>query len=291
MSPKPPSPVENRNSWRAYTGRLAWPTGLLALGVLVSQALAVWAWGTGVVGTGAAFAWVALNAYVAFTPMHEATHGNVGGTTRQGGVDPWVGHAMAAFFAAPYPAFRLVHLRHHGATNDPDRDPDHWVAGSNPVVVALRCLTIIGAYYAYILRKLDYTNPQHRRLRVQAVFGVLGYICVALGLGLWVGFEPVLWLWLLPGQLAAGVLAFCFDWLPHHPHSARGRYVDTRVIDVPALSVPMLWQNYHLMHHLYPRVPFYRYRTVFCEQRADLAQQGAPVWPPLTPAGRKGAAP
>ena len=31
----------------------------------------------------------------------------------------------------------------------------------------------------------------------------------------------------LPGTLAIGLLAFAFDWLPHHPHSERGRYVDT----------------------------------------------------------------
>jgi fatty acid desaturase len=52
------------------------------------------------------------------------------------------------------------------------------------------------------------------------------------------------------------------------------------------LLTPLLtYQNYHLVHHLYPTVPFYRYRRLW-ESRADWhnAQQPSTVAPfRLTP--------
>jgi fatty acid desaturase len=97
-------------------------------------------------------------------------------------------------------------------------------------------------------------------------------ILIALGLG-W----EALWLWVVPGLVAATLLAFAFDWVPHHPHSVQGRYVDTRIVAFPMLTLPMLWQNYHLIHHLYPRIPFYRYGACFRELRPELESKGAPI--------------
>ena len=39
----------------------------------------------------------------------------------------------------------------------------------------------------------------------------------------------------------------------------------------------MLGQNYHLVHHLWPRVPFYRYGRVFYESREELESHGAEI--------------
>ena len=69
----------------------------------------------------------------------------------------------------------------------------------------------------------------------------------------------------------------------HHPNTGRGRYVDTSTIILPAwINGPVTWlwlfQNYHSIHHLFPRVPFYRYRAVF-ERIADImAARGAPIY-------------
>jgi len=43
------------------------------------------------------------------------------------------------------------------------------------------------------------------------------------------------------------------------------------------LDTPLLGQNLHLVHHLFPRVPFYRYRAVFEAARARIEAEGAPV--------------
>ncbi|MCO4762393.1 MAG: fatty acid desaturase, partial [Myxococcales bacterium] len=39
-----------------------------------------------------------------------------------------------------------------------------------------------------------------------------------------------------------------------------------------------LGQNLHSVHHLYPRVPFYRYRTVFDAMAPEMMAKGTEVW-------------
>jgi ring-1,2-phenylacetyl-CoA epoxidase subunit PaaE len=60
------------------------------------------------------------------------------------------------------------------------------------------------------------------------------------------------------------LLAWWFDWLPHHGLEAtqrEDRYRATRArVGMEWLFTPlMLSQNYHLVHHLHPSIPFYRY--------------------------------
>jgi phenylacetate-CoA oxygenase/reductase PaaK subunit len=70
--------------------------------------------------------------------------------------------------------------------------------------------------------------------------------------------------YLIPQRIAITVLAWWFDWLPHHglEHTQKeNRYRATRNrVGLEWLLTPlMLSQNYHLVHHLHPSIPFYRY--------------------------------
>lgn len=266
--------------WRRYVGHLAWPTLLLA-GAVVLGEVVLWA---SVLGghlsllAGSALA--TLLAYVAFTPLHDASHGAIGGSKRRAWLDSAVGHVMGLPLLAPFPILRSIHLRHHGATNDPERDPDYWVQGHGALTTAARCVTIAGHYYVVFFSELRRTGSSMRRLMVPALLGLSVQIVgvgalAAAGLGL-----HALALWVFPAILASGVLAFLFDWVPHH-HTPRGRHVDTRLLLVPGLSLPMLFQNYHLIHHLYPKVPFYRYASLYRDIAPQVEQSGAPVvrWP------------
>ena len=235
------STARKQASWRAHVGELAWPTLALFGAVVVGEGLVWWGVLSGRIPIWLGSVAATLLAYASFTVLHEASHGNVHGA-RPG--LRWVGE-LAGWLSglpllAPHPMFRAIHLRHHSHTNDPEGDPDFWVHSTRPLgVVALG-----------------------------ALIGVL----VALDLG-----REALLLWILPGLAAATLLAFAFDWVPHHPHSVQGRFLDTRVLLVPGLTLPMLWQNYHLVHHLYPRVPFHRYAACFREIRPDLEAKGSPI--------------
>ena len=82
----------------------------------------------------------------------------------------------------------------------------------------------------------------------------------------------------------AGVtlLGFLFAWVVHTPFEETDRYRDTATILLPKpLHGPLtrlwLWQNYHAIHHLFPRVPYYRYDRLFDEIRPGMAERGAPI--------------
>lgn len=272
------STAREQLSWRSHVGELAWPTLLLFGFVLVGEAL-VW-WG---VLSGRMSMWLGsiaatLLAYASFTVLHEASHGNVHGARP---ALRWVGE-LAGWFGglpllAPHPMFRAIHLRHHSYTNDPERDPDFWVHSSQPLGVLARCATLLGAYeWSFFFGEVSRSRAA-QGVRRQAAIGVallaaLMALLVTAGLG-----REVLFLWVLPGLAAATMLAFAFDWVPHHPHSVQRRFLDTRILLVPGLTLPMLWQNYHLVHHLYPRVPFYRYAACFRELRPELEAKGSPI--------------
>ncbi len=60
------------------------------------------------------------------------------------------------------------------------------------------------------------------------------------------------------------VLAWWFDWLPHHDledtqQENRYRATRNRVGSEWILTPLLLSQNYHLVHHLHPSIPFHRY--------------------------------
>ena len=93
--------------------------------------------------------------------------------------------------------------------------------------------------------------------------------------GITVGWKYPILLWVVPGILALALLAFMFDWVPHHPHKLRMRYLDTRVILFPGLPVITINQNLHLVHHLYPRIPFYKYGDSFKDLRSTLEEKGS----------------
>ena len=63
-------------------------------------------------------------------------------------------------------------------------------------------------------------------------------------------------------------MAWWFDWLPHHGLTSTqraNRYRATRVrVGMEWLFTPLtLSQNYHLVHHLHPSIPFHRYSATW----------------------------
>jgi len=266
---------EENELWRPHVGDFAWITvGLAALVV----ALVGLAW-SGLLPLWAGYLVETLAAYLAFTVMHEACHGNIHGKHRsRKRFAEAMGWIVSVTLVAPYPAFRVLHLRHHSYTNHPDKDPDYFVAGPVPLA-ALKCLLTIPSYYLEFFLGASSKSKAAQKERIRVLVGAMLYFGVALTLssmGLW---KEVLVLWLLPALTAASALAFVFDWLPHHPHQSRERYKDTRAIDHRGLDLPLLGQNLHLVHHLFPRVPFYAYRAVFEAGRARFEEKGARIAP------------
>ena len=96
--------------------------------------------------------------------------------------------------------------------------------------------------------------------------------------GLFAGLAlPLLALWIGPALLAQLFLTLSFDYLPHAPYDSDERYLDTRIYPGRALQLLLLGQNYHLIHHLWTTIPWYRYRSVFEQIRPQLEERGSRI--------------
>jgi beta-carotene hydroxylase len=266
---------------------IAWPAVVLCLVVVFGFWAIAWAAASGLLSLWYAVPANALLAYAAYTPAHEAVHGNVhrvAGQSQSEGT--WLNNAIGALAASAllhnFPMHQLSHLAHHAHTNDPDKDPDHWMAVRGFQRVLLRAFGLMGAHYiAEIKLCLNRKSDGKRRLLLGLAQNLVWLGGVAL---LAVLYEP--WPALASTALAAwlgsAILAWAFDWLPHVPHQERKRFADTRAtVFAPGINAVMtrifLFQNYHHIHHLWPRVPFHRYQRVHTELESYLLAQGVQI--------------
>ncbi len=242
---------------RAHNPTIAWPTVALWLVCLVGwvapSTLAI----LGLVSPWIAVPVASLSLYLAFTPMHDSAHRTL---SQSSWLNDFVGRVCGVMLCAPFAPFKYAHLRHHHHTNHPEKDPDAYSGQGPKLLLPLRWVTQDWHYYVVYIRAWS-TRPVKERvetvLTLFALVGLLSGIVVS-GYGL----ELVLY-WLIPVRVAIGLLAFLFDYLPHRPHQTLARkdpHGATHNLGRRWLTPVMLYQNYHLSHHLYPGVPFYRYK-------------------------------
>jgi fatty acid desaturase len=73
-------------------------------------------------------------------------------------------------------------------------------------------------------------------------------------------------------------LGWAFDYLPHchlrpEAEASRFRATRNRIGFEWAVTPLTLYQNYHLVHHLHPRVPFYRYIAVWRRREREYLER------------------
>ena len=180
-----------------------------------------------------------------------------------------------------------MHLTHHKYTNDPERDPDYWSGGGRRWTLPFRWLTQDFHYDLIAIR----ITP---KMGISWAIQTWASFFLFFGTVAWFAFNGLAWemlyLVLIPSRLSVAILAATFDWLPHDPHeveSRTDRFQATSILIDPWLTPLFLWQNYHLVHHLYPAVPFYRYAKVWRLEKDRLIKQGARVRS-MVPSWRRG---
>jgi len=261
----------------APEGTLANPTVWLLVVTLTIFGVSSAAHLTGHLGTLPTIVLNAIAIYLGFTVMHESMHG-VGHANRN--VNRWLGRVGGLLLTISLPMFRGVHYEHHSHTNDTERDPDLFVASSPKWILPLWCLGIVFAYRRHFYgRKLQRSNSDLREaLLVEGI--LLATVAVAIATG-HVG--TLFTVWFGPALLAVIFLAIAFDYLPHYPYDSAERYFDTRVYPGKLGNAILLGQNYHLIHHLWTTIPWYRYASVFEEIRPELERRGVRIGWSVTP--------
>jgi beta-carotene hydroxylase len=125
---------------KPYLGMVAWPTVFLAIGIVAAFALITALATMGVIPLWLGMIFNSLILYADQTPLHEACHGNIAGKDSKWlWMNHLVGYVCGALLLHEYKAFRYMHLAHHRDTNNPDIDPDHWVAVENPFAAPPSC--------------------------------------------------------------------------------------------------------------------------------------------------------
>jgi beta-carotene hydroxylase len=268
----------------ALSPPVAWPTLALAV-ILPSILLATMAMGL----SRELPLWVcapilATVSYAHYTLVHESIHGNVVSTPKSlAWVNTLVGWIGSLGMGAGWPALQRTHLLHHSHTNT-ERDPDIAVKGT--FVQLLMKWLVMAPMSLLPIFAIRYINPErYKRLgsilspseiaQVSAVTLLTWALLIAaIATG---RVADWLMLWFLPTRLGILFLNIFFQWLPHHPFDSTQRYHNTRVSLWTGGSFLLLQQNLHLMHHLWPSVPFYNYGRLFRALRPVLVAEGSRI--------------
>lgn len=264
-----------------YELKTAYPT--IALTVIATSIFVITSIFTakGMLGIAWAIPINAIMAYLLFTPMHEAGHLNISGNKKSlRWVDEVIGWVSGVPLIAPFYIFKVIHFRHHAHTNDPHKDPDHWLSSKNLISLLFHSTTIFPIYMIKGLQLLNGGERITKKVRRELKIGFGGLFILAMAIIVAIillGWKLVLLIYIIPAVIAQIILAITFDWLPHHPHEERARYLNTRIHDIPGLSFLLLGQNYHLIHHLYPRIPFYDYKNIFSNIKEELEHEGTEI--------------
>ena len=270
------------NSAKQYMGKVCWPTVVLVVVVLFTFIANLSLFVIGVLNVWVATFLMAAVTYMSYTPLHEAAHGNIHGKHDQlRWLNDLCGYLVAPIIAVPYASHRLEHFTHHRYTNQPDKDPDFIISGMGKgalgaVITVIKFLFVQNSFF--VVQHWSTASKKERAIYCAELTMSLGWRIVFLSL---VDVPGAAWVVLL-GYLMGGMFtAYWFAYRPHIPYRDSARYRNTNSLIMPKWMKPFEWfwlgQNLHSIHHLFPRVPFYRYHALHRDIEPILRAHGTPI--------------
>lgn len=217
--------------------------------------------------------------YAVFTPLHEAVHNNIRGYHKKAiWIENLIGFLSGTMLLAPLWSFKFIHLSHHAHTNQKGEDPDYWVRGTSLFTILLRCISVLPHHYYFL-----FTSKKNsaKRVYLASVLNMFFIVFMVLVMTVLWGFSFVFFVWLLPAFIANALLALVLDFIPHAPHLEQSRFKNTNIFNGRIFYYLSMGHSLHLIHHLWPRIPFYKYGQVYEEFKMRLQKQNIIVWPSL----------
>ena len=252
---------------KRHSGMIAFPTIGLALLIFCLYIFVLFMFASGYLGSLISTLLLGILTFASYTPLHEAVHGNVGGSNRKyKWLDYIVGLLMSPLISIPFNSHKKEHLAHHAHTNS-DEDPD--VHLQNMFESVKDC-------YRETLRAIKTQNTfvmdNFTRTEIAVTIGWRLLFVLSTG----VGSVPVLFFGWFSG---AFLTTFLFSYLPHQPFKDAARWKNTNIqlFSVRWFENLMFQQNLHAVHHLFPRVPFYNYRKVFDKLEPTMRKKETPI--------------
>ena len=266
---------------------IAWPTILAFIVAAVVLILSQIAYANKIIGLFPHLIISSYFFYMMYTPLHEAVHQNISGKNKKFKfLNPLLGSISAAFYLHSYTQHRWSHLEHHKYANNPELDPDIIIKGPTWFSIAARGFFILLIKDFFYIKKEGVKNSKagKKAMRIGTIESLVPIIILVVITNVfnlpWYHFFVS---YVFPLLFAVMLLGIFFDYLVHMPHESSEKFGDTNIIRTKNwLDAPMTWiwlyQNYHGMHHLFPRLPFYKYKKVFLEREHELIKLGLPVF-------------
>ena len=232
-----------------------------ALSLIALSTCGYWMWG---LSGGWVFCANVLALHLAGTVIHDASHNSAHSNRILNAI---LGHGSALILGFTFPVFTRVHLQHHAHVNDPENDPDHFVSTGGP-------LWMIAARFFYH-EIFFFKRRLWRKYELLEWFLSRLFLFTLIFLGVHYGFiEYLMNFWFVPALVVGVALGLFFDYLPHRPFKEQNRWKNARVYPSPILNLLILGQNYHLVHHLWPSIPWYKYQPAYHAAKPLLDAKG-----------------
>ena len=200
------------------------------------------------------------------TVIHEACH-QAAHPNRV--INAGLGHGSGLILGFAYPVFTRVHLQHHAHVNHPENDADHFVSTGGP-------LWMIAARFFY--HEIFFFQRRLWR-KYELLEWALSRACLVTVVGLSIYFDFIHFLlnfWFVPALIVGITYGLFFDYFPHRPFQDQDRWHNARTYASPWLNLLILSQNYHLIHHLWPSIPWYRIQASYYAVKPLLDYKGSP---------------
>ena len=204
-----------------------------------------------------------LTIYFLFSAVHDSAHFAV---SRVSWLNNIFGHVGMLFFGplAPLDLARWIHNQHHRHTNEPQLDPDFY-AHKIDVFSPIRWCFFDYYYTSFFLKQAGSVRRKFLPRLILQLTLIISFIAVSIYTQT---FLELLFLWILPTRVSSFLFVLVFSYLPHVPFlatAAQNKYhASSNREGLEWLFTPLMtFQNYHLVHHLYPRAPFYRMRKLW----------------------------
>ncbi|MBZ8182912.1 beta-carotene hydroxylase [Oscillatoria salina] len=196
--------------------------------------------------------------------IHDASHN---AAHRNRIINALLGHGSALILGFAFPVFTRVHLQHHAHVNDPENDPDHFVSTGGPLwLIAPRFFY----HEVFFFKRALWRKYELLEWFLSRLF-LAGIVYLSLQFGF---FDYVVNYWFVPALVVGLTLGLFFDYLPHRPFQERDRWKNARVYASAILNLLILGQNYHLIHHLWPSIPWYKYQSAYRATKPLLDSKG-----------------
>ncbi len=261
-----------------YMGKPAWETVCLAIAAVTIYVGVFYLSVTDRLPLFASFIFLSYLAYVTYTPLHEAVHNNIAGPNRRlHWLNDLIGYLTASIQGLSFKLHKSGHMAHHRHTNVKGADPDMVYTGRRGYDLLTGGPRLIFNEHLHYFAKVFPKASQQEKLIVVAE--TLLFVGWRVALAFWFPLE-VLVLGVLANIAGVTILGCIFAWIVHVPFNESARYKDTATILLPRVihrpvTMLWLWQNYHSIHHLFPRVPFFRYAELFDEIRPGMVEREA----------------